>query len=108
MAEETTYVSDEEDMAAFDELPYALKKFLDDMPVGVEATPVLELYKQKLAQGWDASEAVDQIMKALKQLMNQWGIKDQRPLRLRPGAKPRRKERRIRLPKKLMQVGDGG
>jgi hypothetical protein len=109
MTEDTIYVTDEEDMAAYDQLPPALKKFLDEGVEGMPATPVLEFYQQKL-EGctplYSDAEVQQMVIAAIREVSRRRGFKDFRPVVAKPTAKKHR-ERRVRVPRRLLQVGDG-
>jgi hypothetical protein len=107
--DDTIYVSNEADMVAYDQLPLALKKFLDEAPEGLPATPVLELYQEKiekLTPLYSEGEVQQMMIKTLTEVQRRDGFTDFRKVVARPGTKKHR-ERKMRLPKKLMQVGDG-
>jgi hypothetical protein len=104
--DEKTYVTDAEDMAAYDQLPPALKKFLDEGVEGMPALPVLEFYQQKL-EGctplYSDHEVQQMVIAAITEVSRRRGFKDFRPLLAKPGRKTHR-ERKMRVPRRLFSV----
>jgi hypothetical protein len=110
MADEPIYISDEQDMAAYDALPAVLKKYLDGAQVGLQATPVLEYYREKLEKLtplYSEHEVQQMMVRTLDEYQKRNGVVDFRKLILRPGVR-HRKQRVIRPPKFLLkEMSDG-
>lgn len=90
MSDEPIHVSTEEDMAVYDALPYRLRRYLDEAPLGLDATTVAVFYEKKKLAAWgDDDDPVQMTISTLNQYIRMQGVTDFRPLVARRKLKGR-------------------
>lgn len=103
------HITDEQDMAAFDQLPRTLQDYLRQSPCGHMATPVLVYYRElleKLTPLYSEYEVQQRMIRTLEEVERRQGYQKVPPLKARPGSKLKRPERRVRVPRRLLGIGD--
>ncbi len=80
-----------EDMEAFDSLPFRLRQFITNTPIGMDTPTVKELYEKKKDQCWaDDDDPVTMTIVVLQVYMRQQGVQNLDPIRAKSGSKRRR------------------